>query len=307
VIYMALTNSVVERLVKWCYTNEAIANIRAQAREHFFGGDDIEVIDYIADTGNVNSRERRFMGWFTFYFKLPDGRHPAELAAYELLKQPRLDLALDAIQKARYVTGVVTRVIHDRGFHLELEDEKFVVNSPVLSRIVRREQLVSAHILPNGQNRWLVGPGWLAWPISPGPHMRPQLKTSFQPDPVELERFLQGKTKTSEEIRNVEHPQDDTLEAAVARMSEIAKKEGKPKLILSPEEWKNIVLSYMANNDAIGFSEEIRQRAENLNSIEELNKWLALAMNIWNTTPQPDRGGKSAIEIIRQQRGNRKS
>ncbi|MFY9302448.1 MAG: hypothetical protein WAO75_03940 [Atribacterales bacterium] len=33
-----------------------------------------------------------------------------------------------------------------------------------------------------------------------------------------------------------------------------------------------------------------------------------LAMNIWNTTPQPDQGGKSAIEIIRQQQGkNRKS
>ena len=48
----------------------AIANIGAQAREHFFGGDDIEVIDYIADTGNVNSRERRFMSWFTFYFKI---------------------------------------------------------------------------------------------------------------------------------------------------------------------------------------------------------------------------------------------
>ena len=63
---MTLTNSTVERLVEWCYTSESIANIRAQAREHFFGGDDIEVIDYIADTGNVNSRERRFMGCLPF-------------------------------------------------------------------------------------------------------------------------------------------------------------------------------------------------------------------------------------------------
>ncbi len=191
---------------------------------------------------------------------------------------------------------------------MELEDEKFTVNSPMLSHILEKRQLVSAHILPNGQGRWLVGPGWLTWPFSPGPDLRPQLKTLFQPNPIEVERFLQEKTKTPEEIRNVEHPQDDTLEAAVARMSEMARKEGKPNLIMSPEEWKNIVLSYMANNDAIGFGEEVHQRAENIDSIEEANKWLALAMNIWNTTPQPDRGGKSAIEIIRQQQGkNRKS
>jgi len=305
--YMVLTNSTVERLAEWCYKSETIANIRAQAREHFFGGDEVEAIDYIADTGNVNSRERRFMGWFTFNFKLLDGRHPAELAAQVILKEPKLSLALDSIQKARYITGVVTRVRDDRGFGMELEDEKFTINSPMLSHILRKGQLISVHILPNGQDQWLVSPGWLTWPISPGPHLRPQLKTVFQPNPIEVERFLQGKTKTPEEVKNVEHPQDDTLEAAVARMSEMAKKEGKPKLIMSSQEWKNIVLSYMANNDAIGFGEEIRQRAENFSSIEEANKWLALAMNIWNTTPQPDRGGKSAIEIIRQQRGNKKS
>ena len=248
------------------------------------------------------------MGWFTFSFKLPDGRHPAELAAQAILKEPKLSLALDTIQKARYITGVVTKVINDRGFDMELEDEKFTVNSPMLSHILEKRQLVSAHILPNGQGRWLVGPGWLTWPFSPGPDLRPQLKTLFQPNPIEVERFLQEKTKTPEEVKNVEHPQDDTLEAAVARMSEMARKEGKPNLIMSAEEWKNIVLSYMANNDAIGFGEEVHQRAENIGSIEEANKWLALAMNIWNTTPQPDRGGKSAIEIIRQQQGkNRKS
>jgi hypothetical protein len=31
--------------------------------------------------------------------------------------------------------------------------------------------------------------------------------------------------------------------------------------------------------------------------VEEINKWLGLAMNIWNNTPQPDRGGKSAFEM----------
>ena len=145
----------------------------------------------------------------------------------------------------------------------------------MLSHILEKRQLVSAHIQPTVQGRWLVGPGWLTWPFSPGPHLRPQLKTLFQPNPIEVERFLQEKTKTPEELKNVEHPQDDTLEAAVARMSEMARKEGKPNLIISPEEWKNIVLSYMVNNDAIGFGEEVHQRVENIDSIEEASKWLA--------------------------------
>ncbi len=30
------------------------------------------------------------MDWFAFSFKLPDGRHPAELAAQAILKEPKL-------------------------------------------------------------------------------------------------------------------------------------------------------------------------------------------------------------------------
>ena len=103
-----------------------------------------------------------------------------------------------------------------------------------------------------------------------------------------------------EELKKIEHPHDDTLEAAVARMSEAAQKEGKVKLIISPEEWKAIVLSHMMSNDFDGFVEEIYKRTGKFKSIQEANKWLALATNIWNTTPQPDRGGKSANELFRQ-------
>jgi hypothetical protein len=35
-------------------------------------------------------------------------------------------------------------------------------------------------------------------------------------------------------------------------------------------------------------------------SVEDLDRWLQLAMNIWNTTPQPDRGGASAYELSRR-------
>jgi hypothetical protein len=303
---MSLTSSTIEQLAKWCAETEAIADVRATARSHFFGYYDAEPIKYTTDTGDIKSRERRFLGWFVFNFRLPDGRHPAELAANALLKQPRLSSVLNAIQKARYVTGVVTGIIHDRGFYMELEDEQFTIDSPVLSHILRREQAVSAHILPTTRNRWLVAPGWLTWPILPGPGIRSQLKSVFQPDPIEVERFLQGRVKVPEELKKIEYPQDDTLEAAVARMSEAAKKEGKPKLIMSPEDWKNIVLSHMRSNDSSGFAEEVYQRVEKFSSIEEVNKWLALAMNIWNTTPQPDKGGKSANQLFRQQWGKGK-
>lgn len=302
---MALTNSMVEKLIGWCYESETIANIRAQAREQFFGCDNPEEINYIADTGSPNGLERRFLGWFAFNFKLPDGQHPAELAARELLKPPRLDSVLDAIRKARYVTGIVTRVTYDRGFSLEMEDEKFTITSPELSRIVKKGQVISAHILPTGKKQWLIGPGWLVWPVLPGPNMRSQLK-SVQPDPIAIERLLQKEPKAAGESEPVDYPQDDTFEAAVARMSEAAKREGKSKLILSPEKWKNIILSHMMKNDAIGFAEKVSKLAGDVNSVEEINKWLALAMNIWNTTPQPDRGGKSAIEIMRQQQNNKK-
>jgi len=297
---MAITSSRVEQLVGWCAGSEAIADIRASARGEFFGYFEPDPVNYMADTGDINSRERRFLGWFAFNFKLPNGRHPAELAASALLKQPRLSSVLNAIQKTRYVTGVATGIISGRGFYMESEDEQFTINGPVLSHILHRGQAVSAHILPTTRNCWLVGPGWLAWPILPGPGMRSRLKSVFQPSPIEVERFLQGRVKVPEELKKIEHPHDDTLEAAVARMSEAAQKEGKVKLIISPEEWKAIVLSHMMSNDFDGFVEEIYKRTGKFKSIQEANKWLALATNIWNTTPQPDRGGKSANELFRQ-------
>lgn len=303
---MALTHSTLEQLADWCYRSEDIADIRSRARSHFFGYFNAESPDYnyIGSTGDVKNRERRFLGWFAFSFKLPDGRHPVELAANALIRPPRLSSALNAIWKARYVTGVATGVIKGQSFYMELEDEQFIINSPVLSHILRRGQAVSAHILPTTRNRWLVGPGWVTWPMALGSGMRSRLRTVFQPAPIEVERFLQGRAQTPEELRNIEYPRDATLETAVARMSEIAKKEGKPKLIMSPKEWKGIVLSHMMSNNTGGFAEEIYKRVGKISSVAEANKWLALAMNIWNTTPQPDREGKSATELIRQQWDN---
>ena len=238
---MALTHSIVEQLIEWCAKSKDIADIRAWARSHFFGYYNTEPTNYVAGTGDVSRRERRFLGWFAFNFELPDNRHPAELAVNVLLREPKLDLALRAIRGARYITGVVTGVIYGQGFYLELGDEEFEINGPALSRILRKGQAVSAHILPAGRGRWLLAPGWLTWPILPGPGMRSRLKSVFQPDPIEVENFLQGRVKVPDELNKIEYPRDDTLEAAVARMSEAARREGKPRLIMSPEEWKSIV------------------------------------------------------------------
>lgn len=298
---MAFTASTVEQLVEWLNKSEDIAGVRAKARADFFGYGEPGSISYMDDTGDVISRERRFLGWFAFSFKLPDGQHPSELAARAVLKGNELSSALNSIRNVRYVTAVVTSVIPGRGFYLELEDEEFEVISRRLSHILQRESTLSTHILPASHGQWLPGPGWLAWPIRFGPGIRSRLK-KLQPSPIEVERFLQQRAEGEEELHKVERPQDATLKAAVARMTEAAKREGKPKLIMTPEEWKGVVLPYLMNRDSNGFVKEIFKRTGGFKSVDEANTWLALASNIWNTTPQPDRGGKSAYQLCHQER-----
>ena len=50
---MALTRSIIEKLVEWCAKSEAIVDIQARARGHFFGYVDTETTNYMADTGDV--------------------------------------------------------------------------------------------------------------------------------------------------------------------------------------------------------------------------------------------------------------
>ena len=95
----------------------------------------------------------------------------------------------------------------------------------------------------------------------------------------------------------MEYPREATLDAAVARMTEAAQAEGRKELIMAADEWKRLVLSYMMSDKIAEFGKEIVSRVGEVDSGEDVNRWLALAMNIWNTTPQPDRGGKSACEI----------
>lgn len=296
---MVLNANMVEQLAEWCLRSDTLADIRATARRDFFGYDEPGEARYMEGAGDVTSRERRFLGWFALTFKLSDGRSPAEVAAAAILSGSELTSAINSIKGSRYVLAMVAMVNPGRGLILRLEDEEFTVNNRQLSRLLNRDDALCAHIIPAGRRGWLVGPGWLQWPMRIMPGMQAMLK-KFQLSPIDLERLLQQRKDPSEDRPKVELPRDSSLKAAVARMTKAAKDEGHQNLIMTPAQWKKLVLSHMKSSQITDFSKEIVNRVGKVNSVEEINKWLGLAMNIWNNTPQPDRGGKSPFEISRE-------
>jgi hypothetical protein len=296
---MTLNTNMVEQLAEWCLRSDTLADIRAAARRDFFGYDEPGEARYMEGAGDITSRERRFLGWFALTFKLSDGRCPAELAAAAMLSGNDLTSAIDSIKGSRYVLAMVTMVHLGKGLILRLEDEEFTVYNRQLSRLFSRDDALYAHIIPTGRRRWLVGPGWLQWPMRIMPGMQAMLK-KFQLSPIDLERLLQQRFESSEDRPKVELPRDSSLKAAVDRMTKEAKAEGHQSLIMTTAQWKKLVLSYMKSSQINDFSQEIVKRVGKVKSVNELNKWLGLAVNIWNNTPQPDRGGKSPFEISRE-------
>jgi hypothetical protein len=288
----------VEQLAEWCLRSDTVAEIRAKALRDFFGYDELGEAHYMEGIGDATSRERRFLGWFAFSFKLPDGRCPAELAAAAILSGSELASAIDSIKGSRYVFAMAAMVNPGEGLILKLEDEEFTVDNRRLSRLLSRDEALYAHIIPAGRRGWLVAPGWLIWPIRIMPGMQAALK-KFQISPIDLERMLQQKRDSSLDSPKTELPRDSSLKAAVARMTKAAKAEGRQSLIMTSAQWKKLVLSHMKSSQMTDFSKEIINLVGNVNSVDEINKWLGLAMNIWNNTPQPDRGGKSPFEITR--------
>jgi hypothetical protein len=130
------------------------------------------------------------------------------------------------------------------------------------------------------------------------PGMEANLK-KFQLSPIDLERFLQQRKKSSEAPLK-EMPRDSSLEAAVARMTEAANSEGRLKLIMTTNQWKELVIPYLSSGKHTDFIQVIVNLAGKVKSTDEINRWLGLAMNIWNNTPQPDRGGKSPYEMSQE-------
>ncbi|MBA7679260.1 hypothetical protein ES703_87547 [subsurface metagenome] len=59
---MPLTANMVEELAQWCAGSDILADVRSKARGDFFGYDEPGTIKYMVGTGEVNGRERRFLG-----------------------------------------------------------------------------------------------------------------------------------------------------------------------------------------------------------------------------------------------------
>jgi hypothetical protein len=301
---MALTAGTVEQLAAWCAVSEGLADVRSKTRSEFFGYDEPGTVKYMAQTGDLNARERRFMGWFGFDYKLPDGRHPAELAAVELgMSADMADLTsvTKSVQETRFVMAIVTMVTAGRGVYLALENEEFEIAGRILSQTLHKNDALCAHILPVGRRKWLVCPGWLVWPVRLGPGIRSHLR-QFQIDPVKLERFLQQRANSADERPRIKYPHDNGLDEAVSRMTVAAKAEGKDDLIRSVEEWRTMVLAGMRSEDINRFSKQVVKLVGKATSMDDLNRWLALATNIWNNVPQPDRGGRTANEMVAEDR-----
>lgn len=75
---------------------------------------------------------------------------------------------------------------------------------------------------------------------------------------------------------------------------------------MSAGEWKALVLEHLNSADITAFAKEVIKRTGDVQDVGDLQRWLDLAVNIWNNTPQPDRGGRSANEITRRRRSRRR-
>jgi hypothetical protein len=294
---MAFTAGQLEEITAWCADSRDLASHRGVARSQFFGEEDDRPVSYWEGAGGQTSRQRRFLGWFMFDFRLSDDRRPAQVAVELLYSGADLVEALDAVRRTRFVLAIVRSTDAKRNVFLELEDERFEVRNATWAQMLSRGSTVVAHLMPVRNRYWLAGPGWLEWPIGIGPNMRHDLK-KFQPNPIEIERLMQGRVSDGgqEKLREMP-PQDATLEAAVARLTTAATEAGRPELVLSVEEWRALVLRHMADTDPNNYFSEIMGRMGSASSVENLNLWLGLVNNIWNATPQPDRGGKTASEL----------
>ncbi len=288
----------IEEITDWCLSSPDLGEARRAGRQVFYGGEDWRSIEYGAGADSEISRVRRFIAWFMFTYVLPDGRAPAQVAAEALYRGRFLEETLLSIRGSRYITAIVAGLEPDRSVFLELEDEWFDVRSRELSRLLERGITLVAWLVPNRSGQWLFGPGWLELPYSVGPNMRQSL-SDFQMDPIEVDRFL--RKPTGEDVSAIpepERPRDGNLDDAITRMTEAAQEESNKRLVMSREEWIGLVLQHLLHNDAAGFSKAIVERVGSAQTLEDINRWLGLAMNIWHNTPQPDRGGRTAFELM---------
>ncbi|MDA1002725.1 MAG: hypothetical protein O3B31_05165 [Chloroflexi bacterium] len=92
---------------------------------------------------------------------------------------------------------------------------------------------------------------------------------------------------------------EPTFEEAVAEMAALAERIGRPALARSADEWRALVQSHLEGPSYTAFVDDVRRGAEPFDDLDQANEVLSLALQIWNATPQPDRGGLSATEVVR--------
>ena len=117
---------------------------------------------------------------------------------------------------------------------------------------------------------------------------------------LELIKLINEVTGTDEPPWSSLFPAE-MYEIRVARMTKAAHAEGNDKLVKPIEERGKLVLTCMKAKNYNRFNKDVVKWVGEVTSLDDLNRWLGLAMNIWNATPQPDRGGKAAYELSREE------
>lgn len=79
-------------------------------------------------------------------------------------------------------------------------------------------------------------------------------------------------------------------------MTDAAQRAGRPGLVRSEAEWRDLVLAHLQAADITAFVQQVVLWVGDVHDAAELNRWVGLAQNIWNATPQPDRDGRTAYE-----------
>jgi hypothetical protein len=102
---MAFTASQVEEISAWCADSRDLAAHRRLARSQFFGEEDDRPVSSWEGAGDQTSRQRRFLGWFMFDFRLSDDRWPAQVAVESLYSGADLVEALEAIRRTPFRAG----------------------------------------------------------------------------------------------------------------------------------------------------------------------------------------------------------
>jgi hypothetical protein len=118
-------------------------------------------------------------------------------------------------------------------------------------------------------------------------------------DPVDA---LNAKRARRQARHDAKHP-PRTLAEAVTRLTEVARADGRDDLIRPLSEWEALVQQHIVDADVAGFLEE----AGGFLAADEaeMQEWIDLPTNIWTTTPQPDRGGLTALELLGPRRPKR--